>query len=145
LLTILINGPKHRLSVARSSQPGLIVFTPGGRLLEAGKTTESKGPGQMIADTSWMAVGLCREHSPKVFFPTDGVGVEKARKICATCPVKEPCLEYAVDNRIEHGVWGGMSERGRRRLARSRKLVSATAGGGRVGQARSSLALGRTA
>lgn len=84
----------------------------------------------MIDDTSWMAVGNCREHPPQVFFPTDGVGVEKARKICATCPVKEPCLEYAVKNRIEHGVWGGTSERGRRRLYRARQLAAAAVGSG---------------
>jgi WhiB family transcriptional regulator, redox-sensing transcriptional regulator len=79
----------------------------------------------MIADTSWMADGTCREYPPNVFFPVDGVGVEVARRICATCPVREPCLEYAVSNRIEHGVWGGTSERGRRRLARSRQFASA--------------------
>jgi WhiB family redox-sensing transcriptional regulator len=84
----------------------------------------------MTADTSWMAEGACREHPPNVFFPQDGVGVEVARRICATCPVRELCLEYAVSNRIEHGVWGGTSERGRRRLARSRQLA-ATAGSSR--------------
>ncbi len=78
-----------------------------------------------MTDTSWMAEGTCREHPPNVFFPQDGVGVEVARRICATCPVRELCLEYAVSNRIEHGVWGGMSERGRRRLARSRHLAAA--------------------
>jgi WhiB family redox-sensing transcriptional regulator len=71
-----------------------------------------------------MSQGTCRNYSPNVFFPTDGVGVEVARRICATCPVRELCLEYAVGNRIEHGVWGGTSERGRRRLARSRQLAS---------------------
>ena len=56
------------------------------------------------------------------FFPSDGVGVEVARRICATCPVKGPCLEYALRNRIDHGVWGGSSERERRRIARQRRL-----------------------
>ncbi len=79
----------------------------------------------MTADTSWMAQGNCRAYSPNVFFPSDGVGVEVARRICETCPVRELCLEYAVSNRIEHGVWGGMSERGRRRMARTRQLASA--------------------
>jgi WhiB family transcriptional regulator, redox-sensing transcriptional regulator len=78
----------------------------------------------MSADTSWMEFGTCREHSPNVFFPTDGVGVEVAKRICATCPVREQCLEYAVDNRIEHGVWGGTSERGRRRIAQARRRES---------------------
>ncbi|HTW07721.1 MAG TPA: WhiB family transcriptional regulator [Acidimicrobiales bacterium] len=72
-------------------------------------------------DTSWMGEGRCRELPPEVFFPSDGVGVEVARRYCAECPVKSPCLEYALENHIEHGVWGGCSERERRRIARSRR------------------------
>jgi WhiB family transcriptional regulator, redox-sensing transcriptional regulator len=73
-------------------------------------------------DTVWMADGNCRSESPSLFFPSDGVGVEVARRICATCPVKSPCLEYALGNGIDHGVWGGASERERRRIARRRRL-----------------------
>ena len=62
-------------------------------------------------DTNWMAEGNCRSEAPSLFFPSDGVGVEVARRVCATCPVKEPCLEYALRNGIDHGVWGGASER----------------------------------
>jgi WhiB family redox-sensing transcriptional regulator len=71
--------------------------------------------------TEWMSLGICRNFAPEVFFPADGAGVEKARKICAVCPVKEHCLEYAVSEQIEHGVWGGMSERARRRLKSFRR------------------------
>jgi WhiB family redox-sensing transcriptional regulator len=74
-------------------------------------------------DTSWMAMGKCRELPPETFFPSDGVGVDIARRICADCPVKAPCLEYAMDNHIDHGVWGGTSERERRRIARARRLA----------------------
>jgi WhiB family redox-sensing transcriptional regulator len=81
-------------------------------------------------DNEWMAEGNCREYAPSMFFPSDGVGVEVARRICATCPVKEPCLEYALRNGIDHGVWGGASERERRRIARRRRLERA-AGAGR--------------
>ncbi|MGH9301818.1 MAG: WhiB family transcriptional regulator, partial [Acidimicrobiales bacterium] len=62
------------------------------------------------------------EMKPATFFPSDGVGVEVARHICAECPVRTPCLEYALDNHIDHGVWGGTSERERRRIARGRRL-----------------------
>ena len=65
-------------------------------------------------DNEWMASGLCRVEPPSRFFPSDGVGVEIAKRICAECPVKHPCLEYALENRIDHGVWGGTSERQRR-------------------------------
>ena len=70
-------------------------------------------------DSNWMAEGLCAEKPPSLFFPSDGVGVDVARKICAECPVKSACLEYALENRIDHGVWGGTSERERRRLKKA--------------------------
>ena len=75
-------------------------------------------------ELEWMAEGKCREVPPSVFFPSDGVGVDAARKICAECPVKAPCLEYALVHRIDHGVWGGASERERRRIARRRRLAA---------------------
>ena len=76
-------------------------------------------------DTDWMADGLCRSYPPSVFFPSDGVGVDIARRICADCPVKRACLEYALRNGVDHGVWGGASERERRRIARQRRLTAA--------------------
>lgn len=74
--------------------------------------------------TEWMARGLCAEQHPSIFFPSDGVGVEKARKICAECPMQQPCLEYALRNRIDHGVWGGTSERQRRRILKARRVAA---------------------
>jgi WhiB family transcriptional regulator, redox-sensing transcriptional regulator len=77
---------------------------------------------------SWMSRSLCRDSgvSPDLFFPSDGAGVDIARKFCADCPVRTPCLEYALRNHIDHGVWGGTSERERRRIARSRRLGAAS-------------------
>jgi WhiB family redox-sensing transcriptional regulator len=72
--------------------------------------------------TAWMAEGNCRNYPPATFFPSDGVGVDRARKICATCPVDGLCLEYALEHRIEHGVWGGCSERERRRILKRRRV-----------------------
>ena len=72
-------------------------------------------------DLSWMARGSCSETAPSTFFPSDGAGVEAARKICTNCPVQEPCLEHALANRIDHGVWGGCSERERRRILKRRR------------------------
>jgi WhiB family redox-sensing transcriptional regulator len=77
-------------------------------------------------ETSWMAEGRCATEPPDTFFPSDGVGVEKARKICHTCSAQEVCLEYALRNRIDHGVWGGHSERSRRRLLKARKETFVT-------------------
>lgn len=77
-------------------------------------------------DTTWMARGNCRDEPPSRFFPSDGVGVELARRICKTCPVKEPCLEYALQERVDHGVWGGASERERRRILKRRRDAAPT-------------------
>ena len=76
-------------------------------------------------DTNLMARGNCATQQPDTFFPSDGVGVEAAKRICEGCPVQERCLEYALRNRIDHGVWGGCSERQRRRILRARKLAAA--------------------
>ena len=67
----------------------------------------------------WMQLGNCHRHDPDVFFPSDGVGVIRAQQICATCPVQAECLDHTLTNHIEHGVWGGASERQRQRMRRS--------------------------
>ena len=72
-------------------------------------------------DTTGMAHGLCTNQAPALFFPSDGVGVEVARRICADCPVQAACLEHALAERIDHGVWGGSSERERRRILKRRR------------------------
>ncbi|HSH31715.1 MAG TPA: WhiB family transcriptional regulator [Candidatus Saccharimonadales bacterium] len=74
-----------------------------------------------------MSKGNCRNEPPSRFFPSDGVGVEIARRICAGCPVKALCLEYALEQRIKDGVWGGASERERRRILKRRRDASTTA------------------
>jgi WhiB family transcriptional regulator, redox-sensing transcriptional regulator len=73
---------------------------------------------------TWMAAGLCRDIAPEVFFPSTGSGVVAAQKVCRRCPVAEQCLDYALAHRIEFGVWGGVSERGRRRLLSARRHAS---------------------
>ena len=75
---------------------------------------------------AWMLHGKCRGVKPADFFPSDGLGVEAAQQVCRTCDVRLECLEYALENRIEHGVWGGASERERRRILRRRRQLSAT-------------------
>ncbi|MCB1267759.1 MAG: WhiB family transcriptional regulator [Acidimicrobiia bacterium] len=69
-----------------------------------------------------MAHGNCADQPPSLFFPSDGVGVEVAKRICADCPMRVRCLDYALDNRIDHGVWGGTSERERRRILKARQV-----------------------
>lgn len=68
----------------------------------------------------WMAAAPCLGVDPDVFFPTRGQSVDQAKAICATCPAIVQCLDYALANNERHGVWGGRSERERRRIRRQR-------------------------
>lgn len=74
-------------------------------------------------EVEWMELGKCRDLDPAIFFPSDGIGVQSAQRICKECPVQSACLEYALSNRVDHGVWGGTSERERRRILRQRRLA----------------------
>ena len=52
-------------------------------------------------ETTWMAKGNCADRDPKIFFPSDGIGVARAKSICSTCPVQAACLEHALTHRID--------------------------------------------
>ena len=68
---------------------------------------------------AWRAYAACREHPEVDFFPGQGEATREAKAICAGCPVREPCLAAAMRNGEKHGIWGGLSERERRRQRRS--------------------------
>ena len=67
---------------------------------------------------SWQEQALCAETDPEAFFPEKGGSTREAKKICTGCEVKAQCLEYALSNDERFGIWGGLSERERRRLRR---------------------------
>ena len=64
----------------------------------------------------WRELAACRGADLEVFFPGRGEPAGPARQVCAACPVRQPCLDYAITNRITHGIWGGLTERERRAL-----------------------------
>ncbi len=68
----------------------------------------------------WMVDARCLDADPEAFFPEKGGSTREAKRICADCPVVEPCLEYALANDERFGIWGGLSERERRRVRRLR-------------------------
>ena len=72
----------------------------------------------------WRYRAACRSADLEVFFPGRGESAEPARQICARCPVRQSCLDYAISHGLVHGIWGGMAERDRRAL-RSRYLGAA--------------------
>ena len=71
---------------------------------------------------SWQEQALCAETDPEAFFPEKGGSTREAKKICTGCEVKAQCLEYALANDERFGIWGGLSERERRRVRRQRAL-----------------------
>lgn len=68
----------------------------------------------------WRESALCAQVGPDLFFPGKGESVREARRVCSSCGVRAECLAYALDHDEQHGVWGGMSERQRRRMAETR-------------------------
>ena len=74
---------------------------------------------------SWRQRGACVGLDPDVFYPPSDEEAGEAKAICASCPVREPCLEYALGNREAEGIWGGTTARERRRLLRQRRKTAA--------------------
>ena len=71
-----------------------------------------------IDDEQWQERALCAQTDPEAFFPEKGGSTREAKRICLGCEVRDACLEYALANDERFGIWGGLSERERRRLKR---------------------------
>ena len=69
-------------------------------------------------DPLWQENALCAQTDPEAFFPEKGGSTREAKRICLGCEVKDACLDYALANDERFGIWGGLSERERRRLKR---------------------------
>ena len=67
----------------------------------------------------WQERALCAQTDPEAFFPEKGGSTREAKKVCQTCDVRAECLEYALAHDERFGIWGGLSERERRRLKRA--------------------------
>jgi WhiB family redox-sensing transcriptional regulator len=66
----------------------------------------------------WQAFGECQYTDPEAFFPEKGGSIREAKRICRSCLVRAECLEYALANSERFGIWGGTSERDRRKIKR---------------------------
>jgi WhiB family redox-sensing transcriptional regulator len=102
----------------------------------------------------WRDLAACRGADLEVFFPGRGETAGPARRVCAACPVRQQCLDYAISNRIVHGIWGGLTERERRALRsgwvrasrrdRDRAILAAEAAGYTAAAIGRSFGLSRT-
>lgn len=77
------------------------------------------------AGMAWMDDALCAEVGGDIHFPEKGESPAPAKRICAACGVRGACLEYALENRIEWGIWGGFSAHQRRGMRPGRKAAAA--------------------
>ncbi|GAA1710499.1 hypothetical protein GCM10009809_03550 [Isoptericola hypogeus] len=66
----------------------------------------------------WQERALCAQTDPEAFFPEKGGSTREAKKVCTSCEVRAECLDYALANDERFGIWGGLSERERRKLKR---------------------------
>ena len=71
-----------------------------------------------LAELEWQDKALCAEVDPEIFFPEKGGSTREAKRVCRSCEVRAQCLEYALENDERFGIFGGFSERERRRLKR---------------------------
>jgi WhiB family redox-sensing transcriptional regulator len=102
----------------------------------------------------WRERAACRGADLNLFFPELGESAGPARQVCATCPVRQPCLDYALSNGIAHGIWAGLTERERRALQsrwvrvarrdRDRAILAADAAGYTAAAIGRSFGLSRT-
>ncbi len=76
-------------------------------------------------DNGWELAANCLSVDPDLFFPERGASTKEAKAVCQGCDVRKDCLEYALANGEKFGIWGGLSERERRRIRRQRLAAAA--------------------
>ncbi len=102
------------------------------RQLSIGEARERPGmqriTTRLLQPVEWQSKARCAEVDPEIFFPERGGSSKAARAVCCECEVRLQCLEYALNNKEQFGIWGGTSERERRRLRkeRARRLRAAS-------------------
>ena len=97
----------------RWRRDGVVVIRRAAARSAGGLAEELLG---LVASPGWWFAGLCAQTDPEVFFPEKGGSVRAAKAVCAGCPVRAQCLAHALAHDERFGVWGGTSERERRRL-----------------------------
>jgi len=84
----------------------------------AGVAQASHTMSRILNRESWMEDALCAQIGGDIWHPEKGGSTKEAKTVCRECPVAAECLKYALDNDERFGIWGGFSERERRRLKR---------------------------
>ena len=108
----LMGGTPHT-----TTGPSMIEVTRRPRLSLVPDTVEDFETTEVPTD-QWQDRALCAQTDPEAFFPEKGGSTREAKKICLGCEVRSECLDYALAHDERFGIWGGLSERERRRLKR---------------------------
>lgn len=122
LYLISILGDRHMTESASLTNATTSRATSSGEALSVGAAGVELGE-----DKSWQDLANCLGVDPDLFFPERGASTREAKEVCRGCVVRDDCLEYALANGEKFGIWGGMSERERRRIRRQRALARAAA------------------
>lgn len=88
-------------------------------LMAAPRVPEMVTLESLLRRPAWMAQAACRGEPPETFFPGRGASINRAKAICARCPVQDPCAAYAIADPDIQGIWAGATHRGRGALRRS--------------------------
>ncbi|WP_346618553.1 WhiB family transcriptional regulator [Blastococcus montanus] len=103
-------------------RPSLTLLTEFGPASPAPRPVPApEWPEAFAPDDEWRLDALCAETDPEAFFPEKGGSTRDAKRVCAGCPVRDECLEYALASDERFGIWGGLSERERRRVRLQRR------------------------
>jgi WhiB family transcriptional regulator, redox-sensing transcriptional regulator len=90
----------------------------GGRATGRCAVTDEVMAQALGEDLGWQERALCAQTDPEAFFPEKGGSTREAKKVCRSCEVRAECLEYALEHDERFGIWGGLSERERRKIKR---------------------------
>lgn len=112
-----VAGPATALPVAAPVAPLVPVARPHLSLVPEVPAAFEPELEEVPSD-QWQDRALCAQTDPEAFFPEKGGSTREAKKICLGCEVRHECLEYALAHDERFGIWGGLSERERRRLKR---------------------------
>ncbi len=80
----------------------------------------------LVGDRQWQDQANCLGVDPDLFFPERGASTREAKEVCRGCVVKQDCLDFALTNGEKFGIWGGLSERERRKLRRKQREEGAS-------------------
>jgi WhiB family redox-sensing transcriptional regulator len=106
-----------------SRPPLSLLVDSGAAHATAGPMPASPWAEPAMDEATWRLDALCAETDPEAFFPEKGGSTREAKRVCTGCDVRAECLEYALTNDERFGIWGGLSERERRRLRLQRRIA----------------------